>query len=141
MVTGLVLAACHRASVPAAIACCGKSPAKAEDAGADTFDTAAAVDAGSAAAGLPAGPKFRRADGCARDYKPSGSTDRDMSELQRLCAQGMAPLSDAVTVAVAVDGAAEATFRVTSPGVCLRAGAVALSGALSLSLIGPSGEA
>src|SRR4051794_21798650 len=105
MVAGLVLAACHRASVPAAIACCGKSsPAKLEDAGADTFDTAAAVDAGPVAVGLPSGPRFRRADGCARDYKPSGSTDRDMSELQRLCAQGMAPLSDAVTVAVAVDG-------------------------------------
>ena len=85
--------------------------------------------------------KFRRADGCARDYKPSGSLGRDMSELQRLCAQGMAPLSDAATVTVPLDGRAEATFRVASPGVCLRAGVVALSGALSLSLIGPTGDA
>ena len=116
-------------------------PAKVEDAGADALDTAAAVDAGPVVVGASTGPRFRRADGCARDYKPSGSAERDMSELQRLCAQGMAPLSDAATAPVAVDGAAEATFRVTSPGVCLRAGAVAPSGALSLSLIGPSGEA
>jgi len=141
MVAGLVLAACHRASLPAAIACCDKSsPAKVEDAGSDAFDTASAADAGPAAELAP-GPRFRRADGCARDYKASGSAGRDMSELQRLCAQGMAPLSDAATAPVAVDGGvAEATFRVTSAGVCLRAGAVASSGALSLSLIGPSGD-
>jgi hypothetical protein len=137
-VAGLVLAACHRASAPAAVLCCDKSGStKLEDAGPAAVDITG-VDA-RAAVELPAGPRFRREDGCARDFKPSGSVSRDMAELQRLCAQGMAPLADAVAVAVS-GGAAEATFRVVSSGACLRAGAVALSGGVSLSLLRPNGD-
>jgi hypothetical protein len=98
----------------------------------------AVVDAGPMTELLP-GPRFRHEDGCARDFKPSGSVSRDMAELQRLCAQGMVPISDAVAATVQ-GGAAEATFRITSSGTCLRAGAVAPSSGVSLSLLGPAGD-
>jgi hypothetical protein len=132
-----MVAACHRASLPAAVVCCDKGSAtKVEDAGSGAVEVAP-VDAGPVE--VSAGPRFRREDSCARDFKTSGSVGRDMAELQRLCAQGMVPISEAA-VATVQGSAAEATFRINATGACLRAGAVAASGGLSLSLMGPTGD-
>jgi hypothetical protein len=120
------------------IICCDKTAmTKIDGAGSDAAEVAA-VDAQSAAE-LATGPRFRREEGCARDFRPGGSTSADLAELGRLCAQGMAPVADAVTAPLQAGGA-EATFRVTARGACLRAGAAAQSGAVSLSLVAPSGD-
>jgi hypothetical protein len=139
MMAGVALAACHRDALPVAtLACCDKTTAvKSESVGTDVADVSA-VEAG-AATELPPGPRFRREDGCARDFKPSTSTSRDMDEVRRLCAQGMAPLSAPVAASVA-GGAAEVPFRLTASGACLRAAALASSGSVSLALLGPSGD-
>jgi hypothetical protein len=137
MVAGVALAACHRDSLPATLACCDKSSTmKAMDAGSGLLDAASGA---APAVELVPVPRFRWEEGCARDFKSSGTASRDIAELQRLCAQGMAPISEPVVAAVR-GGAAEATFRITAAGACLRAGAVAPSGGISLSLLSPVGE-
>jgi hypothetical protein len=139
MVAGVALAACHRDALPVAtLACCDKTAAlKSEDSVSEMAD-ASTVEA-SAVSELAPGPRFRREEGCARDLKSSASASRDIDELRRLCAQGMAPLSTPVVV-TAAGGIAEAPFRLNVSGACLRAAAVAASGAVSLALVGPSGE-
>src|SRR6266508_6387261 len=90
---------------------------------------------------LRLGSRFRREDGCARDFKSSGEAARDLVELGRLCGQGMAPLlTDAMTGSAPPGGTVEATFRVTGSSACLRAGTVASGGGLSLSLLNQRGE-
>jgi hypothetical protein len=139
MVAGVALAACHRDALPAAtLACCDKTAAlKSEDSVSEIAD--ASVAEASAVTEFPTGSRFRREEGCARDFKSSVSASRDIDELRRLCAQGMAPLSAPVVVTPA-GGNGEAPFRLTTSGACLRAAAVAASGAVSLALVGPSGD-
>jgi len=86
-------------------------------------------------------PRFRREDGCARDFKPSGDAARDIVELGRLCGQGMAPLCAEPTSGNAPPGGTiEAPFRVTGSSACLRAGTVSSTTGLSLSLLNQRGE-
>jgi hypothetical protein len=69
--------------------------------------------------------RFRAEEGCARDFRSSNEPSRDLGELERLCAQGLAPLlaSNENTRPAASDPV-EVPFRVTGSTACLRAGAI-----------------
>jgi hypothetical protein len=124
-----LLAACSHASKPSAPGCCDKSgPGGTEDGGAD-----AAPPLATAAPKPP--PRFRLEDGCARDFKASGDSGRDLAELERLCAQGLAPILGPAenTRAFGVEPV-EVAFRVTGSTACLRAGALGIAPGQILSL-------
>jgi hypothetical protein len=124
-----LLAGCSRASKPTAPGLGEKSgPGWTDDGGAD-----------SAAPVVSAPPKppsrFRAEEGCARDFKSSGDARSDLEELERLCAQGLAPVLEASesTRAAGAD-AVDVPFRVTGSTACLRAGAVGIAPGQVLSL-------
>jgi hypothetical protein len=124
-----VQAACSRATKATTPGCCEKSGSGwTEDAGADS---AAPV------ASAPVKPplRFRIEEGCARDFKSSGELARDLGELERLCAQGLAPILGP-TESARSSGAEplDVPFRVTSSTACLRAGAVGVAAGQVLSL-------
>ena len=126
--------ACSRASKPTAPGCCEKSgPGWADDAGLD-----------SAALTVPAPPvrsvPFRIEEGCARDFKPSGDPNRELSELERLCGQGLAPMLAASEITrPSTSAPVEVPFRVTASMACLRAGVVGTVPGQILTLEGPRG--
>jgi hypothetical protein len=121
--------ACSRATKATTPGCCEKSgPGRTEDAGVDS-----AAPVASAPPKPP--PRFRIEEGCARDFKPSGEPARDLAELERLCAQGLAPILGPSENARA-SGAEpiDVPFRVTGSTACLRAGAVGVAPGQVLSL-------
>jgi hypothetical protein len=124
-----LLAACSRASKPTAPGLGEKSgPGWTDDGGND-----------SAAPVVSAPPKppsrFRAEDGCARDFKASGEPGRDLGELERLCAQGLAPVLDSSESTRAASAeTVDVSFRVTGSTACLRAGAVGIAPGQVLSL-------
>ncbi len=125
-----LLAACSRASKPTAPGCCDKSGSgSADDGGVDS-----AAPVASAPSKPP--PRFRVEEGCARDFKASGDPTRDLGELERLCAPGLAPVLDPAQSArpTSGDGALEVPFRVTGSTACLRAGALGIAPGQVLSL-------
>jgi hypothetical protein len=131
----LFLAACGRASKPTAPGCCEKSgPGWTDDAGADS---------GAPLAPASAKPptRFRGEEGCARDFKTSGEAGRDLAELERLCAQGLAPLL-APTDGTRSSGGepVEVAFRITGSTACLRAGVVGVAPGQVLSLESAQGR-
>jgi hypothetical protein len=83
---------------------------------------------------------FAAAEGCAREVHPRKPLERALSELGRSCAPGMTGVSELVKATSTGDAPVEVRFSVPSYPVCLRVGAVASGGALSLSLVGPRGE-
>jgi len=127
---------CNHASKPSAAGCCDQpDPARGADTGSERRS---AVEGGAASASL-AGPRFRKEEGCARDFKSSGAALEDVASLERLCAQGMAPLlAEPASVRASSAGVVEVPFQVGS-AACLRAAAVAAGGALSVSLVDPRG--
>jgi hypothetical protein len=146
-------AACSRSSKPANPGCCDTT---------STIDAAARgrcrdVDSGQADALAASSPResaaaevasaavvveerFVASDGCAKDLRSKGSIERNIAELGRLCAQGMTPMADAVRATEPVGGAIEMSFLVGARSVCLRIGATASAGELTLTLSGPRGE-
>jgi hypothetical protein len=127
--------ACNHASKPSAAGCCDQpDPARGGDAGPEVR----AADAGAASASQAA-PRFRREEGCARDFKSTGAPLDDVALLEKLCAQGMAPLlAEPVSLRSSSAGVVEIPFQVGS-AACLRAAVVAGGGALSVSLVDPRG--
>jgi hypothetical protein len=124
-----VQASCSRATKATTPGCCEKSgPGWTDDAG---TDSAAPV------ASTPPKPpaRFRIEEGCARDFKPSGEAARDIGELERLCAQGLAPMLGP-TESMRSSGAEplDIPFRITGSTACLRAGAVGVAAGQVLSL-------
>jgi hypothetical protein len=100
---------------------------------------AAESRAGDESAAVPlAGPRFRKEEGCARDFQAGGSQREGLALLERLCAQGMAPLL-AEPLSTTASAVAEVPFQVATAG-CLRAGAVSAGGALSMTLVDPRGS-
>jgi hypothetical protein len=130
---GWAVIGCNHASKPSAAGCCDQpDPTRAGETGSETRS---ANDAGAALAGT----RFRKEEGCARDFKSSGTAQDDVASLERLCAQGMAPLLAEPTSARASSaGVVEVPFQVSS-SACLRAAAVAGAGAISVSLVDPRG--
>jgi hypothetical protein len=126
---------CNHASKPSAAGCCDPPElAKGGDSGA-AFRGATEAATTSALAG----PRFRREEGCARDFKSSGTALEDVAALERLCAQGMAPLlAEPVSARASSAGVVEVPFQLGS-AACVRAAVVAAGGALSLSLVDPRG--
>lgn len=136
VLAGIVfLAACGRASKPTAPGCCEKSgPGWTDDAGADggTVDAAATTKP-------PA--RFRGEEGCTRDFKSSGEAGRDLGELERLCAQGLAPvLAPGDMTPSSGPQPVEVAFRVAGSTTCLRAGAVGIAPGQVLSLESAKGK-
>jgi len=130
-----LLAGCGRASQPTAPGCCEKSgPGWTDDAGVD-----AAVPDVVVAPKPPA--RFRGEEGCARDLKPSGEASRDLGELERLCAQGLAPVLAPTEMTPSSGNApVEIAFRVTGSTACLRAGVVGVLPGQILSLESARGK-
>jgi hypothetical protein len=130
-----LLAACGRASKPTAPGCCEKSgPGWTDDAGADSAAPSASVPVKPPA-------RFRIEEGCARDFKASGEPASDLAELERLCAQGLAPILAATeTTRTPASGQLEIPFRVGGSTACLRAGAVGIAPGQVLSLEGAQGK-
>jgi hypothetical protein len=94
---------------------------------------------GAEASAMLAWPRFRREEGCARDFKPTGKALEDVAALERLCAQGMAPLlAEPVSARASSAGLVEVPFQLGS-AACVRAAAVAAGGSLSMSLVDPRG--
>lgn len=115
-------AGCSHASKPTAPGCCEKSgPGWTDDAGADSAAPVASVPAKPPA-------RFRLEEGCARDFKWSGEGARDLVEVERLCAQGLAPIL-AATETSRSNGAetVDVPFRVTGSTACLRAAALGVA--------------
>jgi hypothetical protein len=107
---------CSHASKPTAPGTLEKSgPGWTDDAGGD-----GAPPVGSVPSKPP--PRFRLEEGCARDFKGSGEASRDLGEVERLCAQGLAPvLAAAETSRAGGSDPVEIGFRVTGSTACLRA--------------------
>jgi hypothetical protein len=83
--------------------------------------------------------RFRKEEGCARDFQASGGATQDLAVLERLCAQGMTPLLPEPAVVPLPSGVAEVPFKVGS-AACLRAAVVAGPNASpTLSLVDPRG--
>jgi hypothetical protein len=133
---GWLLVGCNRASKPSAAGCCDQpDPARAAEAG---VEGQRAADGGLAGPAL-AGPRFRKEEGCARDFKSSGTAVEDIASLEHFCAQGMAPvLTEPANARASAAGVVEVPFQVGS-AACLRAAAVATAGAISVSLVDPRG--
>ncbi|MET0592232.1 MAG: hypothetical protein ABW133_06005 [Polyangiaceae bacterium] len=115
-------AGCSHASKPTAPGCCEKSgPGWTDDAGADGAAPVASVPAKPPA-------RFRLEEGCARDFKWSGEGSRDLGELERLCAQGLAPILGAAETSRS-NGAetVDVPFQVTGSTACLRAAALGVA--------------
>lgn len=131
----VLVTACGRASKPTAPGCCEKSgPGWTDDAGADGAGPIA-----SAPAKPPA--RFRIEEGCARDFKSSGEPGADLGELERLCAQGLAPiLASTDNTRTSASSPVEITFRVGGSTACLRAGAVGVAAGQVVSLEGAQGK-
>jgi hypothetical protein len=113
---GATLLECSHGSKPTAPGSIEKSgPGWTDDAGSDS-----ASPVGSVPSKPPA--RFRLEEGCARDFKSSGEASRDLGEVERLCAQGLAPIL-AATETSRSGGAdpIEVGFRVTGSTACLRA--------------------
>jgi hypothetical protein len=128
------IAGCSRATKPTAPGLSDKmGPGWTEDAGVDSAPAVASV-------ALKPPPRFRVEEGCARDFKASGEAGRDLAELERLCAQGLAPIL-AATENTRTSGAdpLEVPFRVTGSTACLRAGALGLAPGQLLSIEGARG--
>jgi len=124
-----LLAACSRGSKPTAPGCCDKSgPGWTDDGGPDS-----AVPAASPPSKPP--PRFRAEEGCARDFRASGDPGRDLGELERLCAQGLAPILEPTeSTRASGEGPVEVAFRVAGSTSCLRAGALGIAPGQVLSL-------
>jgi hypothetical protein len=121
--------ACSRASKPTAPGWSEKSgPGWTDDGGTDSAAPAASVPSKPP-------PRFRAEEGCARDFRASGEPSRDLGELERLCAPGLAPVLSATenTRASGFEGV-EVPFRVTSSTSCLRAGALGVAPGQVLSI-------
>jgi len=135
---GLVLATalpgCERGPLPTKTA----PSSSVVDAGQGGPAASASAWGGPAAAiDLPAvpAPRWRREDGCARDWTPSSDPARDVAALGKLCAQGMAALlPEASMIRVRPGRTAEVPFTLAVPGTCLRAAAAGGPGGISLSL-------
>ena len=145
-----IFAKAHRSAllfppVAAAIGC-GHGPVQAKAAPAAVAPPVA-VEAGltETAAAPPAenvGPRWRREDGCARDWAPSGDPVKDVVALGALCAQGTVPvLPEAAVVRVLAGRSARVDFTPTKLPSCLHVTAAATTGGLSVSLRGPAGNA
>jgi hypothetical protein len=132
---GWLVLGCNHASKPSAAGCCDQpDPARAAETG---IEGHAAPDAGGAVALV--GPRFRKEEGCTRDFKSSGAAAEDVASLEHFCAQGMAPLlSEPVSAKASSAGVVEVPFQVGS-AACLRAAAVATAGSMSVSLVDPRG--
>ncbi len=134
-ILALLLLACGRASKPTAPGCCEKSgPGWTDDAGTDS-----AAPLATASATPPA--RFRGEEGCARDFKTSGEPTRDLAELERLCAQGLAPVfASTESARSAGSEAVEVPFRLTGSTACLRAGVVGIAPGQVVSLENARGK-
>lgn len=126
---------------------CGRGPIPANAAPAAAARPAAIPDAAAPDAPPPTdppialGPRWRREDGCARDWAPTGDPSRDVLALGKICAQGMAPVSPEPSLIRVLPGhSARIAFTLTGPPTCLRAALAANSGGLSLAVLGPRGE-
>lgn len=129
-----MVAACTRPSKPTSPGCCDKSTAG--DAGDAALDARAPIDAG---APKPSS-RFRREEGCARDFSATGDAVQDIAELQRLCAQGLvAFFPNAVNASASGSEALEVPFRVNAPTACLRAGVVGGAKGVTASLVDERG--
>jgi hypothetical protein len=136
MLLGILFVDCNRTSKPSTPGCCDRGdPGRGGETGSESR---AALEAGTAAV-TPAASRFRKEEGCARDFKSSGTAREDVVSLERLCAQGMASLlSEPASAIATAAGIVEVPFKVTSPA-CLRGAVVAATGGLSFSLVDPRG--
>jgi hypothetical protein len=117
----------------ARVACCHEVDAGQADVVAAAPRESANVEAKAAS---PLDERFVLREGCAKDLRVKGMLEPKVAELGRLCAQGMNAFGDVARAA----GSAETTFAVSSRAVCIRVGAVANAGELSLTVSGPHGE-
>jgi hypothetical protein len=133
---GLLLGACNHASKPSASGCCDSpEPVRTAETGSEARFAAQLGAAGSTTSGSP----FRKEEGCARDFKATGAATGDMASIERLCAQGMAPLfPEPRATKPSPAGVLEVPFQVGS-AACLRTAVVAGAGGLSISLLDPRG--
>jgi hypothetical protein len=133
---GFILSACNHASKPTA----SGSAERAESArGVDSWSDGRASIDGDAVVPPSSGARFRKEEGCARDFGSTGAALDDMAELERLCARGMTPLFAVPLQARASStGVVDVPFSVDAPA-CLRVGAVAPVAGLSLSVFDPHG--
>src|SRR4051812_34132657 len=100
-----MMAACNHGSKASAPGCCGRPQSARTDAG--VTGALANFEAGAATPALTA-TRFRKEEGCSRDFKTRGEPTQHVAELARLCGQGMASFfSEVFTPA---DGLAEARF-------------------------------
>lgn len=133
---GFILSACNHASKPTAPG----SAERAESArGIDSRTDGRAWVDGNVDVPPSFGARFRKEEGCARDFGSTGGAVDDMAELERLCARGMTALFGAPVQARASSaGVVEVPFAVETPA-CLRVGAVAPVAGLSLSVLDAHG--
>ena len=136
LLLGPLLIDCKHASNPSAPGCCDKGEgARGLEAG---VESRVGADAAAPGAAFVAS-RFRKEEGCARDFKASGTATEDVARLERLCAQGMvAVLPEPVSTRATPAGVVEITFRLVSPA-CVRAAAASMAGPLSISLLDPGG--
>jgi hypothetical protein len=132
--TGALLVGCKHASNPSAPGCCDKGEtARGLEAGAESR----AFDAG-ATGFVSVGSRFRKEEGCARDFKTSGTAMEDVARLEHLCAQGMVAILPEPASLRSTAGVVDVPFRLASPA-CVRAAAVSSAGPLSISLLDSRG--
>jgi hypothetical protein len=123
---------------------CGHGPVPAKTARPAAVAASTGADAGAAEAPsvvLPpiVAPRWRREDGCARDWVPCGDPSKDVVALGRICTQGTTPiLPEPSVVRVAAGRSAKVPFALTAAPACLYAAAAAGSGGISLSLRDPA---
>lgn len=131
----------------AAVVGCGHGPVPAKTAPPATVAPDAGADAGppdAPSVDVPpiVAPRWRREDGCARNWAPAGDPSTDVMALGRICAQGTAALfAQPAVIRVAPGRAARVPFALTATPACLYAAAAANSGGLSVSLLSPQGDA
>jgi hypothetical protein len=136
VVVGVVASGCNHASKASAPGCCDR--AESTRGGETGPDSRLGAEPGGPSAPT-ASPRFRKEEGCARDFKSNGAPRDDIARLERLCAQGMVPLlPEPVSATASPAGVVEVPFKVASAG-CLRGGAVAPAGALSIAFFDPRG--
>jgi hypothetical protein len=130
---GLALSACNHASKPTSAGCCDQPEPSRGDLAGDSRDPDAASTL------VTSTPRFRRDEGCTRDFSPSGTASQDIARLERLCAQGLAPVLTEPISTSSAGGISEVPFRLGSAS-CFRAAAVTGSGGLALSLVDAHGN-
>jgi hypothetical protein len=87
-------------------------------------------------------PRWRREDGCARNWAPAGDPSKDVVALGRLCAQGTtAVFAQPALIRVTAGRPARVPFALTAAPACLYVAAAADSGGISVSVLSPQGDA